>query len=249
MTTTTTTLDLAGVVEAAISGWAERNGAAVSVGAVVAGLDGDLGADPVAVVATLGGDLAGRVGLAAPAGFVDPPETLEGLVAEFAARLGEAHGASVTVTSVTPVGVDDLTAIDGDTFTAQITGAEGDVPTHWYVEPALAARSEDDPVASSGPQGVAPASYPDLRDGHRSGALRDLSVLADVAMEVTVELGRAELRVRELLSLVEGSIVELDRPADSEVAVYVNGTLVARGEVVVVDDELGVRITEVVSRP
>ncbi|HHC08795.1 MAG TPA: flagellar motor switch protein FliN [Actinobacteria bacterium] len=68
-------------------------------------------------------------------------------------------------------------------------------------------------------------------------------------MEVTVELGRAELRVRELLSLVEGSIVELDRPADSEVAVYVNGTLVARGEVVVVDDELGVRITEVVSRP
>jgi flagellar motor switch protein FliN/FliY len=67
-------------------------------------------------------------------------------------------------------------------------------------------------------------------------------------MAVTVELGRTRVLVRELLSLRAGSIIELDRPAGGAVDVVVNGTLLARGEVVVVDDELGVRITEVVGR-
>jgi len=75
----------------------------------------------------------------------------------------------------------------------------------------------------------------------------NLSVLRNVEMELTVELGRARMTVKSLLALSSGDIIELDRPANAPVDVLVNGTLVARGEVVIVDDEFGVRILDVVS--
>lgn len=96
---------------------------------------------------------------------------------------------------------------------------------------------------------VAPVSYPDLAPGVTAPAPGDLDLLADVQLEVAVELGRVKLRVRDLLRLVEGSVLELDRAAGAPVDVLVNGSLVARGEVVVVDDELGVRVTELLRRP
>jgi len=68
-----------------------------------------------------------------------------------------------------------------------------------------------------------------------------------VAMEVTVEIGRTRMTVQELLSLYPGEIVELDRAASAPADLLVNGTLIARGEVVVVDEEFGLRITEVVT--
>ncbi|MEX1004690.1 MAG: flagellar motor switch protein FliN [Acidimicrobiia bacterium] len=95
---------------------------------------------------------------------------------------------------------------------------------------------------------VSPATFPDLGAGSGAGDLRSLSVLGEVALDVTVELGRVRMRVRDVLGLREGTVVELDRSAGAAVDVLVNGTLVARGDVVVVDDELGVRITEVVER-
>lgn len=78
---------------------------------------------------------------------------------------------------------------------------------------------------------------------------RDLALLGDVALEVTVQLGTVKLTVRELLALREGSVLELDRAAGAAVDVLVNGRLIARGDVVVIDEELGVRITEIVARP
>ena len=73
-----------------------------------------------------------------------------------------------------------------------------------------------------------------------------LRILQEVEMELTVELGRARVPLRDLLDLAPGSVIELDRAAGAEVDVLVNGTLLAKGEVVVVDDEFGVRITEVI---
>lgn len=73
-----------------------------------------------------------------------------------------------------------------------------------------------------------------------------LELLRDVEMEVTAELGRTRMTVRELLSLAPGAVVELDRTAGSPADVLVNGTLLARGEVVVVDEDFGIRITEIV---
>lgn len=97
--------------------------------------------------------------------------------------------------------------------------------------------------------GVAPAAFGDLGPGAPPGTSADLEMIADITMSVTVELGRVKLPVRDLLALREGSLLELDRVAGAPVDVLVNGSLVARGDVVVVDDELGVRITEIVKRP
>lgn len=95
---------------------------------------------------------------------------------------------------------------------------------------------------------VAPAGLPDLGQGTGPGAQQDLDLLADVAMDVTVELGQVRMRVSDLLRLGEGTVVELDRPVTAPVDVLVNGSLVARGDVVVVGDELGVRVTEILRR-
>ncbi|MBX6371448.1 MAG: flagellar motor switch protein FliN [Acidothermus sp.] len=73
-----------------------------------------------------------------------------------------------------------------------------------------------------------------------------LELLQNVEMGVTAELGRTRMTVRQLLSLTPGMVVELDRAAGSPIDLYVNGTLIARGEVVVIDEEFGVRISEIV---
>src|SRR5205085_5125440 len=75
-----------------------------------------------------------------------------------------------------------------------------------------------------------------------------LDMLRDVEMEVTCELGRTRMTVRQLLALAPGDVVELDRLAGSPADLLVNGTLLARGEVVVVDEAFGLRITEIVTR-
>ena len=74
-----------------------------------------------------------------------------------------------------------------------------------------------------------------------------LDMLHDVEMEVSAELGRTRMSVRELLSLSPGAVVELDRAAGSPADLLVNGRLVARGEVVVVDENFGIRITEIIA--
>jgi flagellar motor switch protein FliN/FliY len=91
----------------------------------------------------------------------------------------------------------------------------------------------------AGPAGSGPAVSAAARHA-------GLEMLRDVEMEVTAELGRTRMTVRELLSLSPGAVVELDRLAGSPSDLLVNGTLIARGEVVVVDEEFGLRITEIV---
>ena len=79
------------------------------------------------------------------------------------------------------------------------------------------------------------------------GSARPLSLLNDVNMQVTAELGRRRLRVRDIVALKPGSVIELDRAAGRPVDVLVNGALVWHGEVVVVDDEFGIRVSEIVT--
>jgi len=73
------------------------------------------------------------------------------------------------------------------------------------------------------------------------------SVLADVEMGVTAELGRTEMTVRDLLALTPGAVIDLDRTEGALVDVLVNGTPIARGEVVVVDEQFGIRISEILT--
>ena len=74
-----------------------------------------------------------------------------------------------------------------------------------------------------------------------------LEMLLDIPIQITVELGGARMVIHELLQLVEGSIIELDKMAGEPLEIRANDKLVARGEVVVVDDKIGVRITDVVN--
>ena len=75
----------------------------------------------------------------------------------------------------------------------------------------------------------------------------NIDLLLDVSMRVTVELGRTRMQLAHVLELQQGSVVELDRLAGDPVDIFVNDCMVARGEVVIVDDKFGVRITEMVS--
>lgn len=77
----------------------------------------------------------------------------------------------------------------------------------------------------------------------------DLGRLVDVAVEVSVELGRSRVTLGEAMALGPGAVVPLDRTAGQPVDLLVNGQLVARGEVVVVDDVYGLRITETITEP
>ena len=79
------------------------------------------------------------------------------------------------------------------------------------------------------------------------GERGSLELLRHVVMEVTVEIGRTRMTVQELLSLHPGEVVELDRAASAPADLLVNGTLIARGEVVVVDEDFGLRISEIVT--
>ncbi|MFM1770086.1 MAG: flagellar motor switch phosphatase FliY [Verrucomicrobiota bacterium] len=77
----------------------------------------------------------------------------------------------------------------------------------------------------------------------------NLEVLLDIPVKVTVELGACQMSMQEVLQLGPGSILPLDKPADTPVDLFVNQKLVARGEVVVMEDQFGIRITEVLGRP
>ncbi len=97
------------------------------------------------------------------------------------------------------------------------------------------------------PEVPAPRSAADARTVDPAGA-RSLNLLRNVEMNVTAELGRTRMTVAELLSLTPGSVVELDKAAGTPIDLLVNGTLIARGEVVVIDEEFGLRISEIVDR-
>ncbi len=83
--------------------------------------------------------------------------------------------------------------------------------------------------------------------GERSEEEIQLDVLLDVPVTVSMEIGRSKLPIRNLLQLNQGSVVELDRMAGEPLDVLVNGTLIAHGEVVVVNEKFGIRLTDVIS--
>ena len=84
-------------------------------------------------------------------------------------------------------------------------------------------------------------------DADQAAADLNLDVILDVPVSLSLEVGRARIPIRNLLQLNQGSVVELERGAGEPLDVYVNGTLIAQGEVVVVNDRFGVRLTDVVS--
>ncbi len=97
------------------------------------------------------------------------------------------------------------------------------------------------------PPNVQPVQFANLQSAGAAGEQGNIGLLMDVYMELTVELGRTRKLIREILGIGEGTIIELDKLAGEPVDILVNHKLIAKGEVVVIDENFGVRVTEIVS--
>ncbi|MEQ6901962.1 flagellar motor switch protein FliN [Nocardioides sp. YIM 152588] len=221
-------------------------------GAVAADLDGGV---PGPVVLCVGSELVDALAQS-PFGELDLASAVQPALDLAAAGLG----AQARPARVLDLGADgtDITAVLGGPFltvpligtgiaaavlishaTAQGARTPVDVAVGAAAEPGAAADAgaADRPAEPFVPAfGSAPAPR----------MARGLEMLHGVDMEVTVELGRTRMTVRDLLALTPGAVLELDRAAGSPADLLVNGRLVARGEVVVVDEDFGLRVTEIV---
>jgi flagellar motor switch protein FliN/FliY len=221
-----------------------------------------------AVLATLEGPVTGQVGLLVAADLVEAlaASPLEGLDLAAAAQpaldaAAAALGGAAQAARTVDLGlvVDDLR---GPFSVVPLIGA-GIAAAVLLPDATLAAalaagRAADVGPGSAGAMGApaaaapAPSAAPAFGFGAPSTAAgsavphRGIEMLHGVVMDVTVEIGRTRMTVRDLLALAPGTVLELDRAAGSPADLLVNGRLVARGEVVVIDEDFGLRVTEIV---
>jgi flagellar motor switch protein FliN/FliY len=112
--------------------------------------------------------------------------------------------------------------------------------------------AEDDWAAAmaeqAAPAAASPEIFKELSGTTPSGGLaKDIDFILDIPVLLTVELGRTKIAIKNLLQLAQGSVVELDGLAGEPMDVLVNGCLIAQGEVVVVNDKFGVRLTDIIT--
>jgi len=114
-----------------------------------------------------------------------------------------------------------------------------------------AAAMSEQAITESGSAGAAaqPADiFPSFGgSGSGGGMMNELDMILDIPVQITVELGRTKITIKNLLQLAHGSVVELEAMAGEPMDVLVNGTLIAQGEVVVVNDKFGIRLTDIIT--
>lgn len=117
-------------------------------------------------------------------------------------------------------------------------------------EPKAESKSEPESEAKASAQreqGVDPVALDELSEDEEPNTNPDLDVILDIPVSIAMEVGRTSISIRNLLQLNQGSVIELDRLAGEPLDVLVNGTLIAHGEVVVVNEKFGIRMTDVIS--
>lgn len=211
------------------------SGEDLAVGELVSGVPADL-ALPQAVIAAFQGAVSGELGLlvdaelvgavqSGPAGAADLSVALRPALEALAAGLQVALNEPQIIAG--PMAVRRLAALD-EVASVALQGASG-------VRAAVVVGTNDAPAAFA----------PLVADGPPSPGRLDL--LRGVEMQASVELGRARLTLNELLNLRDGAVIELDRAAGEPADLSVNGRLIARGEIVVVDENYALRITEIIA--
>ena len=116
----------------------------------------------------------------------------------------------------------------------------------WGAAIAEQAKAEADAMANAQPASA--AVFKDFTNkGARNETPNDIDFILDIPVQLTVELGRTKIAIKNLLQLAQGSVVELDGLAGEPMDVLVNGCLIAQGEVVVVNDKFGIRLTDIIS--
>ena len=128
----------------------------------------------------------------------------------------------------------DFTQMDGNDAVSSV----GDEPQEVHIDPSM---HEQEPVT------VRPLEFTpfDSYTPTTTDTNKNLELLMDIKLELTVELGRCQLPVKKVLELTRGSIIELDKIAGESVELYANGKHIANGEVVVIEDNFGLRITSI----
>lgn len=118
-------------------------------------------------------------------------------------------------------------------------------------EAALAQQKESasatDELMTTPTEQVAPASFTNFTPTTSNAAGNDINMILDIPVQLTVELGRTRIPIKHILQLAQGSVIELDALAGEPMDVLVNGYLIAQGEVVVVNDKFGIRLTDIVT--
>jgi flagellar motor switch protein FliN/FliY len=187
--------------------------------------------------------------------------------AQMAAGLAEQSAAAAAVTQ--PASPDPAVAAAGSPLPEAVLRSEG--PAVAMAEPprSAAARAPSgaaigddiqlliahaqqaiasvDQPADPGIPGLAPFQFKDLAGAPASGEKATLELLQDVDLDLRIELGRTQMHLEDVLKLKRGSVVPLDKLAGEPVDVFVNGRMVARGEVLVLNDNFCVRVTELVT--
>lgn len=110
-----------------------------------------------------------------------------------------------------------------------------------------AALAEAKPASEVATEQVAPAAFTNFTPTTSNAAGNDINMILDIPVQLTVELGRTRIPIKHILQLAQGSVVELDALAGEPMDVLVNGYLIAQGEVVVVNDKFGIRLTDIVT--
>lgn len=116
-----------------------------------------------------------------------------------------------------------------------------------YQQPMGMPQGYGSPVMGMAPPNVQPVQFANLNMGQGFQESGNIGLIMDVYMELTVELGRTKRLIKDILGIGEGTIIELDKLAGEPVDILVNHKLIAKGEVVVIDENFGVRVTEIVS--
>lgn len=227
--------------------------AAAFAGGAVADLDGGV---PGCVVVLVGRELVDALA-SSPMGGLDVSAAVQPAIDAAALRLG-ARARSARTLDLDADDFDISTLLGGAFSTVPLIGT-GIAAAVLLPEETLAGAKEPiteavtetpSPAATSGtPQEPAALEEPFVPTFGQAPPVvpqRGLELLHGVDMEVTVELGRTRMTVRDLLALTPGAVLELDRAAGSPADLLVNGRLVARGEVVVIDEDFGLRVTEII---
>jgi flagellar motor switch protein FliN/FliY len=149
-------------------------------------------------------------------------------------QAGAGQSPDLAAVSAAAAGASDATAVDQASIDALLNQAQS------------ALNSIDEPAAAL-PPGVKPFEFKDLFGSQAVNEQASLDLLRDVQLDLRIELGRTQMHLEEVLRLKQGAVVALDKLAGDPVDIYANGRLIARGEVLVLNDNFCVRVAELIS--
>lgn len=209
----------------------EPTGAGDPAEGAAASPDSAPGADASVNASAAAGANPGPTAPSSDAGFDpdDPSKGLEELIAEANASLERQNAGGASPLA----GADLMSAAEGTPGAAQ-----------WN---AMLAQSQARASQGGHAPQVQPLAFPQMHESGDKGAKGSIDLLLDVKLPVSVELGRAEMQIKEIVAFSPGTVVELNKMAGDMVDILVNGRVVAQGEVVVVDEHFGIRITHLLS--